>query len=104
MSSLVHLERFVGQQVRDVQGRKIGHLHEVRARREGDELIIVDYLVGRAGMLERFSLAGMGHALLGLLGLARSSGYVVAWHCMDFSEPGKPRCTCAASELERFSA
>ena len=104
MSTVVHLERFVGHQVRDVHGRKIGHLHEVRARREGDELVVIEYLVGRAGMLERFSLAGIGHALLGLLGLGRSSGYVVAWNRMDFSEPGKPRCTCAAGELERFSA
>ena len=56
------------------------------------------------GKVDGVALAGMGHALLGLLGLGRSGGYVVAWNRMDFSEPGKPRCTCAAGELERFSA
>jgi sporulation protein YlmC with PRC-barrel domain len=103
MKTVVHLERFVGKQVRDAHGRKIGHLHEVRARREGDELVVLDYLVGPAGMLERFSLAGMGDALLGVLGLRRASGYIVPWDRMDFSEAGRPRCTCAASELERIS-
>jgi hypothetical protein len=102
MSAIVHFERFVGKPVRDANGKAIGHLHEARVRREGKDLVVVDYLVGRAGMLERFSLVGMGRALLGLFGLARSGGYVVPWDCMDFSELGKPRCTVAASELERL--
>lgn len=97
----VRLEDFVGCGVRDAAGRKIGHLHEARARREGDELLVVDYLVGPAGWLERFSLAGAGRELLGLFGLARWRGYVVPWQRMDLGEPGKPRCTCRADELER---
>jgi hypothetical protein len=97
----VRLEDFVGQPVYDAGGRRIGHLHEARARREGDELFVVDYLVGPVGWLERFSLAGAGRELLAIFGLGRSPGYVVAWQHMDLSEPGRPRCTCRADELEK---
>jgi hypothetical protein len=98
--SEARLEHFVGKPVHDVDGRPIGHLHEVRARREGDDLVVVDYLVGPAGWLERFSLAGIGRVVLGIFGLARTRSYVVAWQRMDLSVPGKPRCTCRADELE----
>lgn len=97
----VRLEDFVGHPVRDADGREIGRLHEARARREGDQLVVVDYLVGPAGWLERFSLAGIGRELAGIFGLARSTGYVVPWRNMDLSEPGKPRCTCRAADLLR---
>jgi sporulation protein YlmC with PRC-barrel domain len=97
----VRLEDFVGQPVCDADGRKIGHLHEARARPQGDELVVVDYLVGPAGWLERFSLAGVGRAVLGIFGFAGTRGYVVPWHNLDLSEPGKPRCTCRAAELRR---
>lgn len=97
----VRLEDFVGRPVRDAEGRKIGHLHEARARRDGDELVVVDFLVGPAGWLERFSLAGVGRAMLGIFGLGRWRGYVVPWDRMALDVPGRPRCTCRAGELER---
>ncbi len=97
----VRLEDFVGHAVHDADGRPIGRLHEVRARREGDELVVVDYLVGPTGWLERFSLVGIGRELLGIFGLARSRGYVVPWRDMELGEPGRPRCTCRADELPR---
>jgi hypothetical protein len=96
----VRLEDFVGQAVHDPDGRRIGHLHEARARRDGEQLVVVDYLVGPAGWLERFSLAGLGREMLGIFGLRRSGGYVVPWRDMDLSEPGKPRCRRRADELE----
>ena len=97
----VRLEDFVGRAVHDPDGREIGRLHEVRARREGDDLVVVDCLLGPAGWLERFSLAGIGRELLRIFGFARSRGYVVPWHDLDLSEPGKPRCTRSADELAR---
>jgi sporulation protein YlmC with PRC-barrel domain len=97
----VRLEDFVGHAVHDADGREIGRLHEVRARREGRELVVVDYLVGPAGWLERFSLAGIGRELAGIFGFARSRGYVVPWRDMDLGEPGRPRCRRRADELSR---
>ena len=97
----VRLEDFVGKPVRDADGRKIGHLHDVRAERSGGELVVVDYLVGPAAFLERFSIAGMARGTLGIFRLTRSSGYVVAAADMDLSTPGEPRCKRRAAELER---
>jgi sporulation protein YlmC with PRC-barrel domain len=97
----VRLEDFVGHAVHDPDGREIGRLHEVRVRRQGDDLVVVDYLVGPAGWLERFSLAGIGRELLGIFGIGRSRGYLVPWRDLDLSEPGKPRCTRSADELAR---
>ena len=97
----VRLEDFLGQRVRDAEGREIGRLHEARARREGGDLVVLDFLVGPGGWVERFSLAGVASEVLGILGFARSRGYVVPWQRMDLSQPGRPRCTCRAAELER---
>lgn len=95
------LEDFLGQPVYDADGHEIGRLHEVRVEREGDELIVVDYLVGPAGWLERFSLSGIGREVLAIFGLKRSRGYVVPWQRMDLGVPGRPRCTCAVADLDR---
>jgi hypothetical protein len=99
--TLVRLEDFVGKPVRDAEGRQIGHLEDVRAERHGEELVVVDYLVGPAALLERFSIAGMARGALGIFGLLRTHGYVVAASDMDLSTAGAPRCTRRAAELER---
>jgi hypothetical protein len=103
MKRIVQLEGFVGKQVLDAAGKKLGHLHEARARREGADVVVVDYLVGEAGLAERFSLQRAASELLWLFGVGSVGGYVIPWDRMDFSQPGKPRCTCLAAELQSFS-
>jgi sporulation protein YlmC with PRC-barrel domain len=97
----VRLEDLVGLPVRDVEGRRIGRLEEARVREEGGEALVVDYLVGPGGWIERFSLARAGRELLRIFGLARSPGYIVPWDRMDLSVPARPRCTCRTAELRR---
>ena len=97
----VRLEDVVGRPVRDADGRDIGRLHDVRAELLGSDLVVVDYLVGPTAFLERFSIAGMAYSALGIFGLARTAGYVVAARDMDLSTPGEPRCTRRSAELER---
>ena len=104
MSRLVALERYVGKPVCDADGRSIGRLHEIRVRDEAGELLVLDYLVGGAGLLERFSLTELGREIAFLFGLDRPEGYVVPWDCMQFPDDGPPRCTRRAAELERLSA
>jgi hypothetical protein len=99
---IVALERTVGRQVRDAAGQKIGHLHEVRARREGDDLVVVDYIVGEAGLVERFSIASYGRAAVRLFGIGHGGGYCIPWHEMDLSDPEKPVCKRVVAELQRF--
>ena len=103
MSRVIALERYVGKPVRDAAGRNLGHLHDVRVREEGGELVVIDYLVGRAGLLERFSLAQLGREVSFLFGFNHPGGYVVPWDAMEFGDDA-PRCKRRAAELERFSA
>ena len=103
MSRVISLERHVGRPVRDAADKPIGRLHEVRVRREGSELVVVDYLVGRAGFLERFSLGELMREIGFLVGFRRPGGYIVPWEAMEFGDDG-PRCRRQAAELECFSA
>ena len=102
MSRVIALERYIGKPVRDAQGEPIGRLHEVRVRRQGTELVVVGYLVGRAGFLERFSLGELAREVGFLIGFRRPRGYIVPWDAMEFTDDG-PRCTRRGAELERSS-
>ncbi|MFN2644428.1 MAG: PRC-barrel domain-containing protein [Burkholderiales bacterium] len=101
MSRVIGLERYVGRPVRDADGRPLGRLHEVRVHEEAGELIVDGYLVGAAGLIERFSIGELGRALGYLFGLDRPKGYVIPWQSLQFPEDGPPRCTVRAAELER---
>ncbi|HZD20655.1 MAG TPA: hypothetical protein VE325_08285 [Burkholderiales bacterium] len=103
MSRVIALERYIGSSVHDADDQPIGRLHEVRVRRERNELVVVGYLVGRAGFLERFSLGELAREVGFLIGFRRPGGYFVPWEAMEFTDAG-PRCTRRASELERSSA
>ena len=104
MSRVVELQRYVGKRVRDREGRDLGRLHEVRARREGTELVVQEFVIGGAGLFERFSIAQLMFEVGFIFGIGRVQGYVVPWDCMQFPDDGEPRCTRRASELKRFSA
>lgn len=103
MSRVIALERYIGSTVRDADDKAIGRLHEVRVRREGSELVVLGYLVGRAGFLERFSLGELAREVGFLVGFRRPGGYFVPWDAMQFTQDG-PRCTRRRAELERVSA
>jgi hypothetical protein len=104
MSRVIELQRYVGKRVRDPEGKDLGRLHEVRARREGSELVVHEFVIGGAGLFERFSLAQLTFEVAFIFGIGRVQGYVVPWECMQFPEQGEPHCTRRASELKRFSA
>ena len=104
MSRIIALERYVGHPVCDAEGKTLGHLHDVRVRREADDLVVQEFLIGGAGLLERFSLLQLAREVGLIFGIGRAGGYVVPWDCMQFSADGELRCTRRASELKRFSA
>jgi hypothetical protein len=104
MSRIIELQRYVGKPVRDAQGKDLGRLHEVRTRREGADLLVQEFVVGRVGLFERFSLAQLTWEVAFIFGIGRAQGYVVPWDCMEFPGDGQPRCTRRAAELERLSA
>ena len=98
MSRVIALERYVSKVVRDADGQPIGRLHEVRVRREAHDLVVLGYLVGHAGFLERFSLGELAREVGFLIGFRRPRGYFVPWGAMEFTDDA-PRCTRRAAEL-----
>jgi sporulation protein YlmC with PRC-barrel domain len=99
----VKLELLLGRNVVDIEGARVGHIEEVLADRDGDELLVTHYLVGRYGLFERFSILHIGMGLLRYLGSRAQSAHPhrIPWDKMDLSDPENPRLTCSIDELKR---
>ncbi len=101
----IHLESLLGTCVLDTQGESIGRIEEVRAEQQGDEWVIVEYHVGTAALLERFSALNIGLAILRLLGAQKFGGGLrVPWDKLDLSDPKKPRLLCSVAECKKLQA
>jgi hypothetical protein len=88
----VHLEDFLGHAVCDPDGRRVGHIEEVRAVRRGDRYEVVEYLLGVGALITRLSIV---RRLLG----RKPRTLVASWDQMDISNPDRPRLTCPADRL-----
>lgn len=100
----LRLESLIGRCVVDVAGDRVGKIEEVRAERQADEWVIVEYLVGVGALVERLSAWNVATKLLELLG-ARNyhQGYRIPWERLDLSDPERPRLTCTIEELKQIS-
>ena len=98
----VHLERVLGLLVRDVKGRKAGHLEEAHAEVRGGECFLTEYLLGGEGLLERLSVSNLSLLVLRSVGGTRtaSSSRHVPWQQMDLSDPRQPKLRCTLEELD----
>lgn len=98
----VKLELLLGMRVVDVNGARVGRIEEVLADRDGDELLVTHYLVGRYGLFERFSIYHLGIGLLRYLGSRAQSAkpHRIPWDKMDLSDAEHPRLTCSIDELK----
>ena len=96
MSARLRLDRLLGRRVYAANHRPIGRIEEFRAEPRGDDWVVVAYVVGALGLIERL---GIGTRLL--LGLQRTGGYVVRWDQMDLTHPDRPRLTCPIADLDR---
>jgi hypothetical protein len=92
----LRIDRLLGRQVLAANGRPAGRLEEFRAERRDGSYVIVEYIIGAAGLAER--LGGVARGLFGL----RSTGYVARWDQIDFSNVETPRLTCPVDELRRL--
>jgi hypothetical protein len=99
----VAFERLLGRQVRDVDGRPAGRLEEAHARRRGGELLVTEYVLGTAGLVERLSLGPVLRALLGPRLYPQAARYTLDWDELDLSEPDRPRFKGRVAELARRS-
>ncbi len=91
----VRLDRLLGRQVLAPNNQPVGRLEEFRAEKQGNGLIITEYLIGMAGLAER-----LGVTVKLLVGKS-TGGYVARWDQLDISDPYHPRLTCPVSELRR---
>lgn len=97
----VKLELLLGRRVVDINGAPAGRIEEVLADRDGDELLVTHYLVGRYALFERFSIYHIGIGLMRHLGSRGGSAHPhrIPWEKMDLSDPEHPRLTCSIDEL-----
>jgi len=80
-SGEVSVEQLLGREVVDANGKRLGHIEEIIAEREGDELLVKEFHVGRAAVAERLSF--------GLFGAHEP--HRIKWSDLDLSDPQHPR-------------
>lgn len=99
----VNLELLLGRRVVDAEGVRVGRIEEVLAERDGDELLVTEFHVGRYGLFERFSIFHIGAGLLRYLGGRAMSAnpHRIPWEKIDLSDPEHPRLTCSIEELKK---
>ena len=86
----VRIEALLGAPVRDAAGQRVGRIEEIRARPDGDGLVVTHYLLGPTGWRERLSLRGLRLGLRTLRGTHRSYRQRVPWEALDVSNPLRP--------------
>jgi hypothetical protein len=96
MSDAVRLDRLLGRRVFAANNRPLGRLEEFRAERQGNRWVVIEYVIGTAGLLER-----LGLAVRLILGVRRAGGYVARWDQLDLGNPARPRLTCDVQDLRR---
>jgi hypothetical protein len=100
----VHLELLLSRRVLDAHGQLVGRIEEVHSAQQGHEVVVLEFVLGPFGLLERLSVWLLNRSVLRLLGSSeKRAGYKVPWDKMDLTDPEQPRLRCAKGDLERFS-
>jgi hypothetical protein len=103
MARTVHVELLLDKEVRDPSGRRAGRIEEVRARRDGHEIIVEAYHLGPAALMERLAAPVMRMSLFRALGLHKHAhGRRATWEQMDLSDSEHPRLRCPVDELAKL--
>lgn len=97
----VHVERLISRRVVEADGRSAGRIEDIRVERAGDDLVVSEYLLGPAALLERLSASIMKLPLLRLLRRGHGAARHVRWQDMDLSDPGRPRLRAGNADRKR---
>jgi hypothetical protein len=97
MSTALRLDRLLGRKVLTGNNRVLGRVEEFCAEKHGSAWLVVEFMVGPIGLIERF---GLGMRLV--LGTARPRGYAVRWDQIDLTNLQRPRLSCPVEELRRL--
>jgi sporulation protein YlmC with PRC-barrel domain len=105
MSREVALHHLLGRTVRDLNGRKVGRIEELRAEIElheqGNDYVVTEFHVGSFGAIETLAGAHFARQLLHRLGrFASYEGHRIPWHRLDLTDPRNPRALDTVEELK----
>lgn len=99
----VNLEHLAGRRVLSQRGKSIGHIEEIHAEQDGDDLVVTEFHIGVYAAFERLSASAIGTAVLDFFRLRRGVGlYRVPWDMLDISDPARPRLLRPMTELPRM--
>ena len=93
-----HVEHLLGRQVRDIDGRVVGRLEELRVEVVDGEYVVTEYHVGPAALLERVGRFITQLPFFRYIPFAHK-GYRVPWTQFNLSDPRHPRVMARRSEL-----
>jgi hypothetical protein len=95
----------LGKRVFDPSNKPAGRIEEIRAHVANGECVIVEYLLGSGGLMQRLSVPGMiGLFTSALGGHNNPTTHRVSWDLMDLSDPEHPRVTVPAETLPPVDA
>lgn len=96
----IAVEQLLSRKVLDPSGKSAGRIEEIRATPSEDALLVYQYDLGPAALLERLAVGLRTFPILRKLGVGpEHRGRCVPWDKMDLSDPHQPRITCAREEL-----
>ena len=102
-SRQLHLHHLVGRQVHDVNGERVGRIHELCAEIElhehGNDYVVREFHVGAVGWIE--GLLGARFALMVARVLKRGgpAPHAIPWKLMDLTDPQHPRLSVTKASL-----
>jgi hypothetical protein len=89
----VRLEDLIGREVLAANNRPIGRLEECRTEMRGQACVVMEYVIGMSGLMERLGLG------IKLIFGKKTGGHIARWDQLDISDPERPRLTCSVAEL-----
>jgi hypothetical protein len=96
----LNVELLIGTKVRDVDGKGVGRIEELRVERDEKACLVDAYFIGTSALIERLSAWTLARPIARFL-LSRNlySLYRVPWQDMDLSDPCHPRLRITERDL-----
>ena len=96
----INIELLLGAKVRDIDGKNVGRIEELRVERDEKSCLVDAYLIGTSALIERLSAWTLVRPVRRFLNSRNLySVYRVPWQDMDLSDPRHPRLRIAQRDL-----
>lgn len=96
----INVELLLGTKVRDVDGRNVGRIEELRVERVEKSCLVDSYLIGTSALIGRLSAWTLVRPIRRFLNSRKLySVYSVRWQDMDLSDPRNPRLRIRQHDL-----